>query len=245
MRHARPTYRRTVLHRHQLDLGLLNLPPLWEPPARVIFNLSVVRELVITNDENGVRLFVRVTAPPTEDIMVFGQEPCSAGRSKRRNVSFLGLLRPAVDGLSEITDLYKAKFGEPRPGRKVFIVTCQEKNGWKGFEVETSEIVPGNPAGQQEEVRPVGNQLSEGAETALLGAANSSQTENSQKPLMYKGCTRGVQGSSAGVEPGSKGVVRQESRVGTPRKRSWTGMAGAVAVAAPPVREAVSGQNGG
>ena len=42
-------------------LGCVGLPPLWEPPARVIFNLSVVRDLIITNDENGVRLFVEVS----------------------------------------------------------------------------------------------------------------------------------------------------------------------------------------
>ena len=114
-----------------------------------MFNLSPVRQLVITNDEEGVRLFLRLAAAPTEDIMVFGQEPCSAGRSKRRNVSYLGLLRPAVDGLSEITGLYKAKYGEPRPGTKVFIVTSQQKNGWKGFDQETNEVVPNRPEGQQ------------------------------------------------------------------------------------------------
>ena len=71
---------------------------MWEPPARVVFGLSPVRELVITNDEGGVRLFLKLAAPPTEDIMVFGQAPCSAGRSKRRNVSYLGLLRPRRTG---------------------------------------------------------------------------------------------------------------------------------------------------
>ena len=79
--------------------------------------------------------------------MVFGQAPCSAGRNKRRNVSYLGLLPPRMDGMSDITDLYKAKFGEPRPGTKVFIVTCQQKNGWQGFDQETSAVVPDRPEG--------------------------------------------------------------------------------------------------
>ncbi len=61
---------------------------MWEPPARVVFNLSPVRQLVISNDEEGVRLFLRLAAAPAEDIMVFGQEPCSAGRNKRRNVCY-------------------------------------------------------------------------------------------------------------------------------------------------------------
>ena len=153
-------------------LGCVGLPPLWEPPARVVFGLSPVRELVITNDEGGVRLFLKLAAPPTEDIMVFGQAPCSAGRSKRRNVSYLGLLPPAEDGMSEITDLYKAKYGEPRPGTKVFIVTCQQKNGWQGFDQETSEIVPDRAGGQQ----------------AIPEA------EYAQKPYMHKGSTRGALG---------------------------------------------------
>ena len=130
-------------------LGCVGLPPLLEPPARVIFDLSPVRGLVATNAADGVRLFLKLAALPTEDIMVFGQAPCSAGRTKRRNVSYLGLLTPSVDGVSEITALYKAKFGEPRPGTKVFIVTCQQKNGWQGFDQERSAIVPDLPEGQQ------------------------------------------------------------------------------------------------
>ena len=170
-------------------LACCNLPPLWSPPARVVFQLTVVRELVIMNDEGGVRLFLRLAAPPTEDIMVFGQEPCSAGRSKRRNVSYLGLLPPAEDGMSEITDLYKAKYGEPRPGRKIFIVTCQQKNGWKGMEQETSEIVPGLPEGQQAASRPSARDLPVPA-----------QPGNSQEPLMHKGCTRAAEGRGTPVD---------------------------------------------
>ena len=169
-------------------LGCVGLPPLWEPPARVIFDLSPVRELVLTNDEGGTRLFLKLAALPTEDIMVFGQAPCSAGRSKRRNVSYLGLLPHPQDGLSEITDLYKAKFGEPRPGTKVFIVTCQQKNGWQGFDQETSEIVPDRPEGQQ-------------TPPAL---------ENSQKPLMHKGCIRDAQGIGCLSTLDSPGSGEQE-----------------------------------
>src|SRR5208282_509081 len=82
-------------------------------------------------------------------IMVFGQAPCSAGRYKRRNVAYLGLLPPAVGGRSEITSLYKARYGEPRPGEKVFIVTCQTRNGWKDWDHEASEVVPEPPIALQ------------------------------------------------------------------------------------------------
>ena len=109
----------------------IGLPPLWEPPAPVVFDRSPVGQLIITNDEGGVRLRLEVNASVTADIMVFGQAPCSAGRRKRRNVSYLGLLSAAQDGLSDITAMYIARYGAPRPGERIFIVTRQQKDGWK------------------------------------------------------------------------------------------------------------------
>ena len=112
------------------------------PPAPVVFGPNPVGKLVITNGEDGVRLLLSVTGPAVEDIMVFGQAPCSAGRTKRRNVSYLGLLPAPEGGVSDITELYVARYGEPRAGEKVFIVTRQQKDGWEGFDQETSEFVP-------------------------------------------------------------------------------------------------------
>ena len=197
--------------------GCVHLPPVWEPPARVVFNLSPVRQLVITNDEDGVRLFLRLAAAPTEDIMVFGREPCSAGRSKRRNISYLGLLPPPVGGLSEITALYKARYGEPLPGRKVFIVTCQQKNGWKGLDQEASEVVPDRPEGKQV-----------ASEATASGVPAPTGVGNSQKPLMHKGCTWDAEGTATplvrpspeGTEPGVMGgkaagaALREDGRGG-------------------------------
>ena len=153
----------------------VNLPETLEPPARVAFGPSVVGELVAENTEAGVRLRVRITGELNEDVMVFGQEPCSAGRSKRRNVAYLGLLPPPVGGWSDITYLYQARFGEPRPGTRVFIVTCQQKNGWKGFDRETSALVPDRPQGQQA----------------------TAELVNSQNPHMHKGSTRDAKGTVA------------------------------------------------
>ena len=187
-------------------LACCNLPPVWMPPSRVVFQLSVVRELVVTHDEGGVRLFLRLAGAPTEDVMVFGQAPCSAGRSKRRNVSYLGLLPQGEDGMSEITNLYTAKFGEPRPGTKVFIVTCQQKNGWKGMEQETSEIVPMSPAQRAQPPKQELNELSglkelnrldglEGADGAQGAVPTTVAGGTGLKTHMYKGCTRGAQGT--------------------------------------------------
>ncbi len=148
--------------------------PLWTPPEPVVFGLNPVGQLTITNTGNGPRLLLSVTGPVTEDIMVFGQAPCSAGRSKRRNVSYLGLLPAPVDGVSDITDLYLARYGGLPSGQRIFIVTRQQKNGFESHDQETNEIVPRDPAGQ----------------VALSTPALTLQ------PFMHKGCTRDAQGSS-------------------------------------------------
>jgi hypothetical protein len=105
--------------------------------------------------------------------MVFGQEPCSRGRYKRRNVSYIGLVPPPIGGRSEITWLYKAKFGEPRPGQKIFIVTCQEKDGWKGLDLETSATVPERPKELQAAAEPASGHI----------------------PYMHTGCTPDAEGT--------------------------------------------------
>ena len=150
----------------------LGLEMLLLPPDPVTFGPNPVGQLLITNDDDGVRLFLPISGPVTEDIMVFGQAPCSCDRRKRRNVSCLGLVPAAQAGLAEITALYIARFGEPAAGQRVFIVTRQQKDGWEGFDKETTEIVPPKPS-------------------ALQAPASAS----SPLPvLMHKGCTRDAQG---------------------------------------------------
>jgi hypothetical protein len=45
--------------------------------------------------------------------------------------------------MSDITEMYVARYGEPRAGEKVFIVTRQQKDGWEGFDQETSGRLAG------------------------------------------------------------------------------------------------------
>jgi hypothetical protein len=165
-------------------------PALWTPPDPVVFGPSPVGQLTATNGENGVRLMLSVTGPVTEKIMVFGQAPCSAGRMKHRNVAYLGLLPPPKDGAVDITDIYVARYGEPKPGEKLFIVTRQQKNGWEDHDKVTNDIVPGAPELQQAPPKP----------TLPL------------KAHMYNGCTPDAQGtlqpavpcSPEGDEPADK-----------------------------------------
>ena len=155
---------------------------LFSPPVQVVFDLNPVGQLSISNGEGGVRLMLRVSGPVVEEIMVFGQAPCSAGRRKRRNVAYLGLLPTPQGGMSDITEIYVARYGEPRAGEKVFIVTRQQRDGWEGYDKETSEIVPEKAEGQQA--------VGAGAVTLQI--------------LMHKGCTREAQGDKAQAGPKSR-----------------------------------------
>jgi hypothetical protein len=154
--------------------GCVGLPADLEPPAPVGFDPSPAGRLIIENGPDGVRMYVAVSGELATDIMVFGQEPCSSGRYKRRNVAYLGLLPPPIGGKSEITSLYKARYGEPRPGEKVFIVTCQTRNGWKDWDQEACEVIPAPPI-----------TLQATADRALGHIS-----------YMHKGCTGGAEGTN-------------------------------------------------
>ena len=127
-------------------LRCIGQAPVTAPPALAVFGPSPVGELTMGyDDEGGLRLRLNV-ATVTEDIMLFGQAPCSQGRMKPRQLCYLGLLGPVVDGQCDITAQYTARHGQPAAGRKVFIVTCQERNGWKAPDQATNAIVPPRPS---------------------------------------------------------------------------------------------------
>ncbi len=126
-------------------LQCIGQAPVAEPPDLVVFTPNPVGDLAIVNDEaGGVRLLLTVGSA-AEDIMLFGETPRSTGRMKHRRVCYLGLLGPTTDGQCDITAQYTARFGQPSPGQKIFVITCQVKNGWKGQDHLTSAIVPPQP----------------------------------------------------------------------------------------------------
>jgi len=135
-----------------------------------------------------------------EDIMLFGEAPCSAGRMKHRRVCYLGLLGLAVNGQYDITAPYVARYGQPTAGQKVFVVTCQHKNGWKAQDHVTSAIVPPKPlAGEQQ-----GNQATK-AEAAPITKTPEAQAVPAQgcsslSRAMYKGSTPDARGLHKGLK---------------------------------------------
>jgi len=149
---------------------------------------------VIVNDEGGgVRLLLSV-GPATEDIMFFGQAPCNSGRTKHRRVNYLGLLGPATNGQCDITTSYVARFGQLSPGQKVFVVTCQEKNGWKAQDHVASAIVPPRPLpGEAAGIPETQPQAAVPTETPKAQPAPL-QRSSSSLGTVYKGSTPAVPG---------------------------------------------------
>ena len=124
-------------------LAAYGQPRLLDPPRRERLRPNPVEELEIRNLRKVVTLRLRVPHAPAELTFVFGVRWCSRGISvPRRNGVLLGRLSQAVQGWSEITDVYVNKFGQPPPGSRVFIWTRQIVNGRKDALKRTFADVP-------------------------------------------------------------------------------------------------------
>ena len=113
------------------------------PPKRERVRPNPVEALEIRNQRGVISLRLRVPEAPAQFTFVFGVRWCSRGISvPRRNGVLLGPLPQAMQGWSEITDLYVGKFGQPPPGTRVFIWTRQVINGRKDARKRTHADVP-------------------------------------------------------------------------------------------------------
>jgi hypothetical protein len=124
------------------NLAIVGADQMDEPPARPEFGKNPVGALLITNTGGRIALNLRVTGAPAQPILVLGYRPISAGARFARDFHILGLLPVPVGGVSDITDLYVARFGVPPVGRRVLIRTRQQIDGWDDLPVETTAIVP-------------------------------------------------------------------------------------------------------
>ena len=123
---------RAHLGRGQLDL----------PPAVPSFSPNPVAELSITNTGGTITMKLRVPSQPAQDTLVQGAAPVSAGVRCVQHFPLLGLLPAPVDGWSDITALYVARYGVPPVGTAVFIRTCQHTDGWTDLPKVAGAVVP-------------------------------------------------------------------------------------------------------
>jgi hypothetical protein len=115
------------LNVRRADLGL---PQFDFPPAEPVFSLNPVGELVATFTGGRFTLKLRVPGPTAQYTLVYGAAPVRSGVRYVNHFPFLGLLPPPKYGLSDITELYVARYGVPKAGTAVWIRTCQHVDGW-------------------------------------------------------------------------------------------------------------------
>lgn len=104
---------------------------LLDPPHPVHFGLNPAVTLAFHTTGGRLALKLSLSEPVLGDIMIFGAAPCSPGRMKCRNVTYLGLLPAPVRGLNDITRMYRKLFGLPPAGARIFIRIQQQLDGWK------------------------------------------------------------------------------------------------------------------
>jgi hypothetical protein len=120
----------TFFVRINLRRADLDLPGFDLPPDEPIFNPNPVAEFVITNTGRKITLKVRVPSPPAQYTLVQGPAPKRTGVRCVQHFPFLGLLPAPIDGWSDITELYEARYGVPKFGQAIWIRICQHIDGW-------------------------------------------------------------------------------------------------------------------
>jgi hypothetical protein len=120
----------------------LGLPQFVTPPPLPLFGANPVGDLIAAISSGTITLKLNVSSPPAQYTVVCGAAPCSAGKSSTQHYKILGFLPDPVDGWSDITALYVAKFGRILPRSRIFIRTYQHIDGWEDLHKETNAIVP-------------------------------------------------------------------------------------------------------
>ena len=108
----------------------LNLPQFDLPPAEPSFIKNPIDELTFSFAGGVPTIMLHVPSPPAEHTLVYGAAPVRSGVRSVQHFHFLGLLPPPKDGWSDITELYVARFGEPKPNWAIWIRTCQHIDGY-------------------------------------------------------------------------------------------------------------------
>ena len=124
---------------HLATLGLRMVPT---PRPVPVFPANPVVGLNITNIGGAASLKLSLSAQPVQYIVVLGARPQSPGVSYVDHYSILGLLPDPEGGVCDITELYLAKFHLLPVGKRIFIRTVQQINGWRALPQTFSARIP-------------------------------------------------------------------------------------------------------
>jgi len=115
------------LNVRRADLGLSQFDT---PPAEPVWNPSPVGDLLAMFIDGKFSLKIRLDGPPAQHILLYAAAPVRNGVRYVNHFPLLGLLPPAKDGWSDITELYVARYGVPKPNWAIWVRTCQHIDGW-------------------------------------------------------------------------------------------------------------------
>ncbi len=127
------------LNVRRADLGL---PQFDLPPAEPVFGQNPVGDLVAAYTGGRFTLKLRVRGPTAQYTLVYGAAPVRSAVRYVHLCPLLGLLPPPIDGWSDITELYVARYGVPKPDTAIWIRTCQHIDGWMDVPKEVRARVP-------------------------------------------------------------------------------------------------------
>ena len=144
-RSGRRLFFKANFHRFALGQALLATPP----GSESLCSTPLAR-LVITNHAGRIVLKLRVTVGDADGVMVSASRPLNAGVMVCRKFTRIGLWPAPKAGMSDITELYVAKFGVPAVGKKVFIRIQQMKDYLGSVVYASSAIVPAEEAWDNE-----------------------------------------------------------------------------------------------
>ena len=74
--------------------------------------------------------------------MLWGAPPCSQGQATSPGAVFLGTLTSPINNEIDVSTAYKARYGSPAVGSKVFVRVNQNINGWQDIPRQFAAIVP-------------------------------------------------------------------------------------------------------
>jgi hypothetical protein len=115
------------LNTRRADLGLSQFDV---APAEPVFPTNPALELAATYTDGKLSLKVRLDGTPEHLMLVQGARPVRSSVRCVQHFPLLGLLPPPTGGWSDITDLYVARYGVPRPNQAIWIRLCQHIDGF-------------------------------------------------------------------------------------------------------------------
>jgi hypothetical protein len=122
-------------------LAMLGLPMVPEPPPIPVFPANPVVRLLTTKTGGAVSLELELSRKPGQSVLVFGARPQGPGVTYVDHYALLGVLPDEEGEVVDITGLYVARFGVPPVGKRIFIQTLQQINGWRDRPKTTSARV--------------------------------------------------------------------------------------------------------